>query len=376
MGQQRKHFLSKILKQIFMGTACTKQPKEYFKYGSYENIVLKARDGINIGAALFKPEEVNKDTKFVIFLHGSGTNRDDISTAGQIKYFVSDNYVLLIPDYRDFGDSEGEFTRETVNLDVLASFDFLINNYEAKSISVIAFSFGTTISAEYIKFIHESKNLKISNHPVKNNLIFCNHPVKNNSIFCNHPVKNNLIFCNHPVKNNLIFCNHPVKNNSIFCNHPVKNNLIFCNHPVKNNSIFCNHPVKNNSIFCNNRYHITDFTEAYIPDKLILLAPFSSFPKLMSEFKLVRFLKYFVPKIWNVITDDFMYDTINNLEFYDPSKLYLLHGTHDRLIKISHSIDIKNKFQCCLKEIETDHDRILVNHEVWKVIKDMLKGEI
>lgn len=298
MKSQPNTFLSKILKQIFLGTVRTKQSKEYFECGFYENINLTTRDDVKIGAALFKPDNVNDDTKFVIFFHGSGTNRDDISNARHIKYLVSENIMLLVPDYRDFGDSEGTFTRESVNLDVLASFDYLINSYDAKLINVIGFSFGTAIVAEYIKFINKSKDLRSNKLSAHNNITFEK-----------------------------------------------------------------------------NKYYITDYKDVYVPNKLILLAPYSSFPKLMSEFRLVKILKLFIPKVWNIISNDFKYDTINNLEYYNPSKLYILHGTHDPLIKINHSLEIRNKFKCFFKEIKTDHIRILVNDEVWNYIDEILKNK-
>ena len=144
--------ISCILKSMILSNIRTKQPASYFFNSSYKNLTLITDDNIKIGAALFEPEFVDKQSKYVIFLHGSATNRDDISEIGDIKFLSKNNFMLLIPDYRDFGDSEGTFEKDKVSLDVKACFDFFIEKYSAVNVSIIGFSFGTAISAEFIKF--------------------------------------------------------------------------------------------------------------------------------------------------------------------------------------------------------------------------------
>lgn len=263
--------ISCILKSMILSNIRTKQPASYFFNSSYKNLTLITDDNIKIGAALFEPEFVDKQTKYVIFLHGSATNRDDISEIGDIKFLSKNNFMLLIPDYRDFGDSEGTFEKDKVSLDVKACFDFFIEKYSAVNISIIGFSFGTAISAEFIKFMHK------------------------------------------------------------------------------------------------NRYFLND---AYKPTTLILISPFTSFIKLISEFKITSVLKYILPAVWKEILYTFNFDTINNLEYF-TGNLYLFHGEYDPLIKSSHSEEIQKKFNCYFKILQTDHMRILLNDNLWKEIENI-----
>ncbi|KAM0680511.1 hypothetical protein GINT2_001199 [Glugoides intestinalis] len=124
-----------------------------------ENIYFKTEDNRTIGAYLIydNTREDRGQKKFFIFCHGNGANRYSYTTS----YNLTDNLlnypdaVFLILDYGGFGDAEGEFEIDKVNLDVKAAFEFINkrNNMVRRDIKLIGHSFGCAVALEYCKYI-------------------------------------------------------------------------------------------------------------------------------------------------------------------------------------------------------------------------------
>ena len=147
-----KRMLSAFGKTI-MGTQCFREDKKF--YDNFpQNVRMKTRDNIEIGAFLYKPElEINDKTKFILFLHGKSCERHMMNEYLNIDYIMKQNIVLLVIDYRGFADNNDDFTKKGGNFDVLAGMQFLSEKFKPKEISIIAHSFGCALALEYCSFI-------------------------------------------------------------------------------------------------------------------------------------------------------------------------------------------------------------------------------
>ncbi|KAM0680490.1 hypothetical protein GINT2_001178 [Glugoides intestinalis] len=170
----KKSLLVSLVKQFFLLNKLSKKPPSFFEDRSIplikglprsprpctiENVYFKTEDNRTIGAYLIynNTREDRGLKKFFIFCHGNGGNRDSYTTS----YNLRDNLlkypdaVFLILDYGGFGDSEGEFEIDKVNLDVKAAFEFINkrNNMVRRDIKLIGHSLGCAVALEYCKYI-------------------------------------------------------------------------------------------------------------------------------------------------------------------------------------------------------------------------------
>lgn len=157
------------IKRLFLGYESTqKSVKAYENFE--ENIYLQTKDNEKIGAFIYKPKIINGKTAFFIFCHGKGCERADVSKVCDFERISNlYNACFVIIDYRGFGDSSGEYTIKGVNYDVLAAYEYLINNFNPSTISIIGHSLGSAVALEYGKF---SKELNV-NMPAR---IYCLAP--------------------------------------------------------------------------------------------------------------------------------------------------------------------------------------------------------
>ncbi|KAH9412229.1 hypothetical protein HK407_01g01220 [Ordospora pajunii] len=119
------------------------------------NVYFITRDMKRIGAYLLKPAGDCRP-RFAIALHGRGCSRECYRSESKIGLLCSMGYYVLIPDYRGFADSEGVFEIEKVNLDIMACFEYLMGNFGANEIDVVAHSLGTGILAEYCRYVRSN----------------------------------------------------------------------------------------------------------------------------------------------------------------------------------------------------------------------------
>ncbi|AFN82460.1 hypothetical protein EROM_011160 [Encephalitozoon romaleae SJ-2008] len=120
------------------------------------NIYIATKDSKKIGAYLLEPEGDRIPEGFIVALHGKGCSREDYVSSSKVDILVSKGYCVLIPDYRGFADSEGEFDVSMVNLDVMACFEYLISRFNAEEVHMVGHSLGTGIMAEYCGYIEKN----------------------------------------------------------------------------------------------------------------------------------------------------------------------------------------------------------------------------
>lgn len=150
--------IAAIVRACILFNIFTKRANKYYVdnrvlCGSPKNIYINTIDDYIIGAYLYEPKVINTDTKYYIVCHGSGGDRvgHTLNLKLQVVSYTT-NSVYLVIDYRGFGDSDGKFTVDGVNLDILAAYNYLKDMYDNDNISIIGFSLGAVIATEYCKF--------------------------------------------------------------------------------------------------------------------------------------------------------------------------------------------------------------------------------
>lgn len=132
---------------------------------SFKGLRLKTIDNMEIGAWVIEPREINDETEHCILFHGNSLNRKRfMSEFGVYDMIIKHNLVLMIPDYRGFGDSQGQFEFNTVHYDIDAAFECFKMLYPKKRIHFISFSLGGTVVLEYMAFVNNPLNVR-QKHP-------------------------------------------------------------------------------------------------------------------------------------------------------------------------------------------------------------------
>ncbi|KAM0686746.1 hypothetical protein COBT_002025 [Conglomerata obtusa] len=159
------NFLTKAFKQLFLQNEASKfgEFNTYRKRNlTFKNIYLTTQDNVRIGCWYIAPYEINDQTRVVILCHGNGCNRKDFVERFRIHRLVICNYIVLAPDYRSFGDSEGEFWMDTVNYDIEAVHKYCISKLRMEP-SFVGFSLGGAVVLEYLRYSrHDNKIVLIS----------------------------------------------------------------------------------------------------------------------------------------------------------------------------------------------------------------------
>ncbi|KAM0686747.1 hypothetical protein COBT_002026 [Conglomerata obtusa] len=117
----------------------------------FENVYILTKDNVKIGCWILGPCETDKNTKYLICLHSLSVNRKEFAALSEIDALIKLNYVLLIPDYRSFGDSNGSFIKEHINYDIEAVRNFCISRY-CKDPCFLGHSFGGAIALQYLRY--------------------------------------------------------------------------------------------------------------------------------------------------------------------------------------------------------------------------------
>ncbi|KAM0686364.1 hypothetical protein COBT_002413 [Conglomerata obtusa] len=128
------------------------------KIKNIREIKLTTFDHVLIRAWLIAPDIFQPDMRCVIFLHGNRINKSQFVEKFEIFKLINKYKIIaLIPDYRDFGDSMGEFCVKDVNYDVDACFEFIRVVFNVEYVDVVAHSLGAGIALEYAKYIGVAK---------------------------------------------------------------------------------------------------------------------------------------------------------------------------------------------------------------------------
>lgn len=112
---------------------------------SVERVTLSADDGVQLVAWKMTQPDARK---WVLYLHGNGGN---ISSRGSIRHyemFRSAGVNVLAPDYRGYGDSQGEPSEQGLYLDGLASFRYLteVEGVAPRNVILYGYSLGSAVS--------------------------------------------------------------------------------------------------------------------------------------------------------------------------------------------------------------------------------------
>ncbi len=112
---------------------------QLLKDAEYENLRLKAKDDLEIGAWYF-PGESTKPV--LLLLHGNFASRT--AAEHQIQWLLNEGYSIMIPSLRAHGDSQGERNDfgYSARLDVITCIDWLKEHQPGKPIVVWGQSLG------------------------------------------------------------------------------------------------------------------------------------------------------------------------------------------------------------------------------------------
>ncbi|WP_229719278.1 alpha/beta hydrolase [Winogradskyella schleiferi] len=146
-------------KLLFLPTTLEQDYNYQFNH-NFEELFLKTDENTTINALHFKlenPKACLSDRQGVIlYFHG---NAGDLSRWGTIaEYFVDLNYDVLIMDYRTYGKSTGKLSEAALYSDAQFCYDYLLNHYAEKQITLHGRSLGTGI-ASYLASKNNPKQL-------------------------------------------------------------------------------------------------------------------------------------------------------------------------------------------------------------------------
>ncbi|KAM0677944.1 Protein abhd12b [Binucleata daphniae] len=169
IGNKLQFNVKKVFVTVILPLILNNLSTKHDDFGVYQdanvnfiNTYLRTSDGIEIGLWILEPEKIDMHTKFIVLLHGIGQNRKRFVEDFDLCNLFLHNYVLFVPDYRSFGDSEGYFTMSDVNLDIDAVYHYCINKYRSKP-DFIGYSFGAAVALNYVKYKqHKQKIVLIS----------------------------------------------------------------------------------------------------------------------------------------------------------------------------------------------------------------------
>lgn len=158
------------IKARILNVKCSKREFGEHHKQLKHNVYITTKDNKKIGAYLFEPRAGEPPRGFFIALHGKGCSREGFVSVSRIDVLLDMGYCVLVPDYRGFADSEGEFEVEDVNLDIMACFDYLISRFGEVEVHMIGHSLGTGIIGEYCRYIRNN-NVEARYHPRKTVMI-------------------------------------------------------------------------------------------------------------------------------------------------------------------------------------------------------------
>ncbi|MBM3195086.1 MAG: alpha/beta hydrolase [Chlamydiae bacterium] len=122
----------------------------------YEELTIQASDlKTPLSAIHFKTKEPKRG--IVLFLHGSGTNINEIPQALPEK-ILDKGYDFYTFDYRGFGKSSGKVTEQDLLNDSMFIYQNLVQQYGEKNVVLYGRSLGTSL-ATFIASQHSPKHL-------------------------------------------------------------------------------------------------------------------------------------------------------------------------------------------------------------------------
>jgi pimeloyl-ACP methyl ester carboxylesterase len=108
---------------------------------------LKTSDGLVLGAWLVRPPDRPNDFTVLV---ANGNAGDRTSRAPLAQALAEEGFVVLLFDYRGYGDNPGSPSEDALALDVRAAYRFLIQDQDVEPRRIILFgeSLGSAVVAE------------------------------------------------------------------------------------------------------------------------------------------------------------------------------------------------------------------------------------
>lgn len=115
---------------------------QYSFSGEIEDVWYDRPDGARLHGVRFN---AGGPKGLMIYYHGNAGNNG--FSESFVAPYVKRGYEVLAYDYREFGKSRGAMSEQALYADALAVFDAEQKNFNAESITLIAWSFGSTQAA-------------------------------------------------------------------------------------------------------------------------------------------------------------------------------------------------------------------------------------
>ena len=139
-------------KILFLPSTLAQDFQYEFRY-PFEELFFQTSEDVSINAIHFKTENPKG---VILYFHG---NAGDLSRWGIIgEHFVSQNYDVLIMDYRTYGKSKGKLSEQGFYDDAQFCYDYLLKQYSEEDIVLYGRSLGTGI-ATYLASKHQPNQL-------------------------------------------------------------------------------------------------------------------------------------------------------------------------------------------------------------------------
>lgn len=158
MEDKNLNIIKSFFKDKFLNIKATRiinSPLDSLKNKKFilTNHKVKTVDDINLGVSILRPKEINEETIFILFCHGTGSNRHSSKDLFEEDGPLDRNICIMLVDYREFAESDGFFTMKNVNYDIDACIRFFKRKFSPSLIHLVGHSLGTAILLEYIKFV-------------------------------------------------------------------------------------------------------------------------------------------------------------------------------------------------------------------------------
>ncbi|KAM0677949.1 hypothetical protein BDAP_001429 [Binucleata daphniae] len=325
-----------------------------------KTIHITAVDKVTIKSWLILPEKPKKGLKYIVFLHGNRINRKTFCNAFNINNLVNTrNYVILIPDYRDFGDSEGIFEKEKVNKDIASCCQFMIHFFDIEKVNIIGHSLGGGIALNYAASVSELEEN-------------CTKAVAKNTNAKMEIVENVIDKADKNTKIDTIELNKIQTRgmDSFDVNKTHKDTqkdydalqIARIREVIHTNKII--------------HYEATEQVNKNMVNKIAVLSTFTSILDMIENSKIWKIIKIIHPLCAKKVDRLYNYNNIENIQKIEKNNIKIFHGENDELIPIEHGRKLAEKASIDLNVIKNaDHCSLLLDAQFWDEIDVFLNSK-
>ncbi|EJW04164.1 hypothetical protein EDEG_01539 [Edhazardia aedis USNM 41457] len=343
---------TKIIKYaVTLRRSSVKKDIKAFKFNNCvcENVRLKTKDNVSIGAYLVTPNR--EIQKCFVFLHGNACNRENTRAQFNFEFLGDKGICFMVLDYRGFGDSDGDFCVEGVGYDVDACVDYMFSKF-GKKVNIVGFSLGGGVALEHARFNYFNKSNEIESFDVYHGqkLKSENFDDVSNSVYTNTEKTN---------QNNVINDINEANNISVVSDLiNEESNTNMCS-GMKIDLQSEDTLTTQKNIFKDKRV-----------GKYVIISSFSSLAHRVKENTIFKIIEKIFPNCYSNLEKEFNFNSIENIKYIDKKDVLLFHGTHDTIISHRHSM-LLQKVSGCVMYLESKkhlscHMGILHSRDMWK----------